>query len=206
MEKFENLVKLIQTEVPLKIKYKDSSYFMKLMNLFVRWFNPSFMQVYTTTIGYTIYFPSKKYITQDERTAMRLLTHEAVHLLDAKKYSIPVFILAYLFPQILVLGVFTFPFIGWWALLFLLFLAPIPAPFRFYFESRGYSMDIATNPYGYETTNHYLYFFSSWDYYKMYPFEQKVKQKLEFWLDKIDKREDKILSKCLTMYQLANEL
>ena len=165
------------------------------------------MENYTTVVGKRIYFPSNEYIQENEETAMRTLAHEVVHLLDQKRFSPIVFMLAYLFPQSLILGVFLFPWIGWWALAFLLFLAPIPSPTRFYFESRAYAMNLMTaQPYRRSSLLKFsIGQFASWDYYKMYPFPKLARKAILNWYKKGDKGYDRTLTKVLLIYEMVHE-
>lgn len=180
---------------------------MYFINFFVKWFCPNFMADYTTVIGNKIYFPSKQFIANDEQGSMRILAHEMVHLLDQKRLSKPVFVFAYLFPQILVLGVFAFPWLGFWSLLFLLFLFPIPAPFRFYFEARAYAISLMTALPRRRSSilKHIVSQFTGWNYYKMYPFKKSSKRQLLKWYQKADTGKDKVLVKVLLIYEMVEE-
>jgi hypothetical protein len=204
---FERLTQELQQLVPFRIKYKDEAWEMQLLNLFVLWFCPGFLSRFTTVIGSTIYLPSQAYVRQHPESAMRTLAHETVHLLDAEKWSFFGFSLAYLFPQVLTLGIFTFPLLGPWALMFLVFALPVPAPFRFYFESRAYAMDLLTAPRASrrETLLQATQHFSSWDYYHMYPFPDQVTSSIKHWAEKTEAGEDKDLLKVLLVYELVAE-
>lgn len=203
MEKFNKLVHFIEEEVPVKIRFKDESSLMKGLNFFMRALGPDFMKTYTTTIGYTVYFPSKAYVQEKENLALRILAHETVHMLDSKKYSPFLFSVLYLMPQIFILGVFSFPWLGYWALLFLIFALPLPSDTRFYFETRGYVINWITHSNPKAAPDLYVKYFTGWVYYKMYPFKQAVIKKLQYWRNKIDQKEDKILSKVMEMYKQA---
>lgn len=170
MSDLQHFISLLQREVPLKIKYKDESWEMYLLHFLVKWFNPNFMTDYTTVIGYTVYFTSKEFVEQYPRQAMQILAHEAVHLLDTKRLTFTLFALAYLFPQVLVVLAFLFPLSAYY-LFFLLFALPLPAPFRAYFEAKAYSLDIILGKRSVEDTVQY---FTTWDYYKMFPFKEKI--------------------------------
>ncbi|MEM7657914.1 MAG: hypothetical protein AAF399_17445 [Bacteroidota bacterium] len=208
MTSFEHLQQELQQLAPFRIKYKDEAWEMQLLNVLVFWFCPTFLTRYTTVIGSTIYFPSRSYIRLHPESAMRTLAHEVVHLMDAERYSFLGFSLAYLFPQVLVLGVFSFPWLGWWAMGFVLFALPMPAPFRFYFESRAYALDLLTGKREnrratlLQATQH----FSSWDYYHMYPFPDQVMQTIQYWAEKAERGEDPDLLKVLLVYELVAEV
>ena len=135
---------LKQKEYNLKILFKDESKFMKLIG-FILFFNKQFMTKYITTIGTNVYYPSRDRLNADPIGSMLVLAHEYQHIRDSKNTKL--YSLLYLLPQILALLVIPMFFIiGWWALLFLLFLAPLPAYFRKNIELRGYQISLfATN-------------------------------------------------------------
>jgi len=207
MTHFEYLVDELQTHVPFRIRYKDESPEMEVIDAFVSPFSPTFMENYTTVIGSTIYFPSRAALMRNEEQAMRTLAHEAVHLLDADRWWMPIFSMGYLFPQILALGVFLSPWLGWWAMLFLLFLLPWPAPFRFYYESRAYAIDMLLAP----ADKQDIYMqrivkqFTGWSYFRMYPFPDFVEGQIRKWMRKAEKGEDEVLAKVLLLYEMVNE-
>ena len=207
MQKFEQLAEAFRQFIPFKIRYKNESKFMKGLFLLLKPFCPTFQTNFTTVIGSTIYFPSREFVQNAPHSAMRILSHEVVHLLDQQKFSKPVFMLSYLFPQLLALGVFSFPFIDWWSLWFLIFLLPLPAPFRFYFEARGYAMNVLTASESHKET--VLLFskqqFSSWNYYKMFPFQKTTEKSIRNWVKKAEKGQDKILCKVLFTFEKVLE-
>lgn len=137
--KFLDLVKNSQKHFPdLKIKYKDSSSFMKFIGTLL-FFNKRFMTSYTTTIGSTVYFPNTSFVRTKPIASSIILLHELVHIYDSKKFSNLLFSFLYLTPQILALLAVPFYFlIGWWSSLFLILLLPLPSFFRMYFERRAY--------------------------------------------------------------------
>jgi hypothetical protein len=131
------------------IKPKSSSWLMKAIGwLFgVTKISPEFMTRYITTIGNTVYFPDDMLNNPDSESMLRIVVHETIHVADSKRFSGPVFSFLYLFPQSLallsllsLLAVWKIGFL--WCLLFLLCLAPIPAPFRYWFELRAYRTQI----------------------------------------------------------------
>lgn len=83
-----------------RVKYKESSTFMKVLAFLIFPFNPEFQDRYTTTIGKTVYFPSKEQYEARPEKSFFTLFHEAVHLWDEKEHPF-LFKLSYLFPQIL---------------------------------------------------------------------------------------------------------
>mgnify|MGYP006286292861 FL=1 len=129
----------------IKVMPKSSSKLMQAIGwLFkVTKISPEFMDKYITTIGETVYFPDEMLEHGDSENIVRVLVHETVHVADSNKLSSPLFKFLYLFPQSLaplallsLIGIWQHMFL--WCLLFLLCLAPIPAPFRYLFELRAY--------------------------------------------------------------------
>lgn len=137
---FQDLVTAAQKYFPdLQIKYKDQSWFMKLLGT-ILFFNKGFMTNYTTTIGSTVYYPNETFVKVRPVSASVVLLHELVHIKDAHKISKPLFGFLYLTPQILTLLCIPLFFLSWKIALplFLLFASPIPSYFRMYFEKRAY--------------------------------------------------------------------
>ena len=176
----------------IKIAFKDESLLMKLVSI-ILFFTKDFMTQFTTTLGNTIYFPSRKWLEENEHTATRVLAHECIHLHDRKvmnrKGTIFLYPFLYLFPQILavfsLLAFLAFININWlFCLLFLLCLAPLPAPGRFYLEVRGYTMNLfiksleaAYGHYGYNVEEHVNGIakqFTGANYWFMWPFHAHV--------------------------------
>ena len=207
LTKFEQLAEELKAHVPFRIRYKNESPEMEVIAAFVEPFSPDFMYNYTTVIGSTIYFPDRFSLMQNEEQAMRTLAHESVHLLDAERWRMPLFSLGYIMPQVLALCIFSFPWLGWWALLFLLFLLPIPSPFRFYFEARAYAIDVLLSPPEYQekTMKRIVEQFTGWGYYRMFPFPKLVERSIRKWMRKAEKGEDPILVKVLLLYEMVNE-
>lgn len=178
---FQTLVQSAQTHFPdLKIKYKDESLLMKIMGKFL-FFNKEFMTGYTTTLGSTIYYPSRSFIKARPVSSAVVLLHELVHVHDSKKFTTPLFALLYTSPQILVLLFFPLLFIGWKiALLALLFALPLPSFFRMHFEKRAYLTSIYAlseigkkmnfNPVLDRQKSSFLDHFKTSSYYFMWPF------------------------------------
>lgn len=207
MERFEQLEQELQKFVPFRIRYKDEQWEMQLLNLLVFWFNPSFLTSFTTVIGSTIYFPTRSYVTQRPEDAMRTLAHEVVHLLDMERIGFFPFMVAYGFPQILALGVLSFPWLGWWACLFLIFALPWPAPFRARFEARAYALDLLTCPptYRLRMKTHVEELFAGWSYYRMYPFKDQVYPMVKAYVDKVENAQEPTLLKVLLVYEMVAE-
>jgi hypothetical protein len=141
----ENVINKAKEYFPdLKIKFKDESLFMKILS-YILFFNKYFMTDYTTTIGSTIYYPSRKKIDKFEISSIIVLLHELVHIYDAKKVSKPLFSFLYLIPQSLVLLLLPLFFLLDWTLvlpLILLCLLPLPAYFRMVYEKRAYMVSM----------------------------------------------------------------
>jgi len=141
---FNNLVTNATKYFPdLKIKYKNTSTFMKILGK-ILFFNPEFMTDYITTIGSTVYFPSEDFVSQQPFSASIVLLHELTHVYDSKRLTKPLFMISYLFPQILSLVFLPLIFLCWkiFLPLFLLSLLPLPSYGRMYFERRGYFVSL----------------------------------------------------------------
>jgi len=137
---FQDLVTAAQKYFPdLQIKYKDQSWFMKLVGTLL-FFNKAFMTNYTTTIGSQVYFPTESFVKTRPVSAAVILLHELVHIKDAHKISKPLFGALYLSPQIFALLCLPLFLVSWKIALplVLLFASPIPSYFRMYFEKRAY--------------------------------------------------------------------
>lgn len=124
-----------------RVVEKRGSRFMLFLNFFVKRFNPVFMTKYITTIG-KIYWPNRPTVFSKMPHA-RGLCHERVHHYDEKRLTLPLFSFLYIIPQIFLLCVFlsllAIWYSNWWLLSlgFLVMLAPLPAPFRTWFELRA---------------------------------------------------------------------
>jgi hypothetical protein len=144
--KFKNLLESIQKRDPeFSVKFKDQSKFMKFLGV-IMFFNSSFMTSYVTTIGKTVYFPNEESLkSADNYGCILTLAHEYRHAKDYDNNKV-LFILSYLFPQILaplmLIMMIASIWISWIAFfvllaLFLITLSPIPARGRKYWEMRG---------------------------------------------------------------------
>lgn len=159
----------------LEVLPKSSSRLMRILNRFIRLFNPRWMEGFNVTFGSTVYMTDE----QPERQMVSVLLHELTHIYDRKKHGLR-FTVGYAMPQLLgllalpllvlpallvliapsrvtawigaVVG-FVASIVGWalwspWVLLtavFLLALAPWPSPWRVKWERRGYKMTIAAH-------------------------------------------------------------
>jgi len=169
-------------------------------------FNPRFMTHFFTIIGNKIYAPLEILKQLDDAQLLQLLMHETIHAYDRKKVGSFLFSVAYLFPQILALlapvgaalALITQNASWLWMFLSLLFLAPIPAPFRAWFEIRANRSDVAFtkkivygNRSGDEVPENYVELISNryvnGEYYFMWPFRAHVKKLLKIKPDISDK-------------------
>lgn len=205
MNRFEYLVEEFQKLIPFKIRFKDESELMQVMGIFATVYSPEFLSRYTTVLGNKVYFPDRTYLQMEDERASRILAHEVVHLLDAERITWPLFYLTYLFPQIFALGVFSFPWIGAWSLLFLLFLLPIPSPIRLLIETRAYAIDVLTAPIDQQdrVLEHAVECCNSWGYFKMWPFPSHIRRLIMFWMEQAEKGKDPILLRVLLIYEMA---
>ena len=140
----DNLINNAKIYFPnLKVKYKEHSLFMKLLG-YILFFNKRFMISYTTTIGNTIYFPSKKYIKTRPNSSITIFLHELVHIYDSKRFNKFIYSFLYLFPISLLLFSLPLFFFSWEIALILtiISLTPLPSYFRMYFERRAYMVSL----------------------------------------------------------------
>ena len=184
----------------IKVRPKSSSKLMQAIGwLFKKTkISPEFMENYITTIGETVYFPDKMLEDNDSEKIVRVLVHETVHVADSNKLSSALFKFLYLFPQslaplaLLSLVAFWKPMFIW-CLLFLLCLAPIPAPFRYWFELRAYRTQILFSRKEDKLTDEEMIPVYEWVekqlctnlYYWTWPFPSMVRKQLkdESWMD-----------------------
>lgn len=95
-----------------KVAFKDTSRFMAALGFLMAPFNPRFMTGFTTTLGKTVYFPTKEEYESDVAGSFKTLSHEYVHLWDAKQSLW--FNVSYAFPQLLSLvGLLAFGVLSW---------------------------------------------------------------------------------------------
>ena len=181
MEKFEKLVAELKKVSDLKIAFKDESRLMKVLS-FLLFFNKKFMENYTTTLGSTVYFPSKQWLNANTDSARRTLCHEMMHILDSKKFGGLAFSFSYISPQILsLLSLFSISG-NLWFLLSLLFLAPLPAPLRAMWEIRAYAVTDAVlfeEEKRFSNADWLVDQFVSAGYYFMWPFKNHVLRTIE---------------------------
>lgn len=178
------------------VKAKSKSWFHRLIGR-VPGFGANYMARFWTTIGFTSSWPTKFDQGFDELAWVDVL-HEGRHAADASKITRLLFGWLYILPQSL--GVTLLPvllFLGapWWALLSaaVLAVAPLPAVFRAVAEFRAYTVSVAaeywstgTMP---ETTGYQDYFTTS-EYYWMFPLRQWVRAYFESVVDAL--KEDRL--------------
>lgn len=217
---FEALQAKIRGKCPgFVIKYKDENRVQKFIGK-LAFFNPRYMTHFTTVSGVKVFFPSRKFVTENLVRAFKILAHEYVHILDNKKRPL-IFQLMYAAPQWLMvfvlLAFMSLWFSNWWlmALTSLVALAPWPAFGRANLEMRGYGMSIAINIWRHgsiqDTTREWIAgCFTGWTYYKMWPFKKSVDkwivdyEQLVYNVDTI-KKEESILDQS-EAYQDVYEL
>jgi hypothetical protein len=180
---------LIRAEVPGYEKLiKEESGLMKFLNFFAQIFNKDFMTRYITTAYPKVYYP-RETIPQT-RYVWKILTHEWVHLRNARHRTPVLHGFLYGLPQWLTLlalvslgAIWGGP---WWLLnlCWLLCLAPLPAYFRAREERSAYVTNMATNYWRYgsimpSTREHLAKQFYESNYYFMWPFKKMVLR----WMD-----------------------
>ena len=145
MNEFNNFYDKLKKHIPsLQIKFKDESWLMKLISN-ILFFNKDFKTNFITTIGSTVYFPSRQYL-EDRKSfnSIVIMAHEFVHASDSNKMGSLIFSFFYLFPQSLsIFSLLLLPFCWYLSIiLFLFLLLPMPAFWRKKFELRGYKMSL----------------------------------------------------------------
>lgn len=186
-----------------QVRVKEDSKLMSILGALLFWIP---FANYATTIGSKVYIPRRWFDDAEAGTTewpWRVLAHEIVHVHDKQKMPLGIFgfSVVYLFPQVLavlaLLSLLGFALGAEWAwtLLFLLFLAPIPAVGRAWAEKRGYAMSMAAN---YWANGHILLGaqdgivakFTGPDYYFMWPFKKSTslwaaRLESDLWSDKL---------------------
>jgi hypothetical protein len=177
---FQESINLAKKYFPkLEIKFKNESLIMFIISK-ILFFNKNFMTEFITTLGHTIYFPQKSFITNHPVSSLIVLLHELVHIYDLNKYGM-LFNIGYLSPQIFALLAPLALLFSWkLALVLLLCLLPLPSPFRMYFEKRAYivslySMKKLNDKYNYKINledqkQFFVKHFSDSTYYFMWKF------------------------------------
>lgn len=183
MNPIQDFVNHAKQYIPkFNVAFKQDSAFMKFLSV-IMFFNKKFMTEYITTIGNTVYLPSKESYEKEPEFWLDSVIHEFIHAMDYKKYSI-LFSLSYLLPQLLVMGSLLSLFAIWYSKLWLLslwfltFITPLPAYFRMKWELRGYTMDAALaywrEPRKMIVANDYVNMTLGPGYYFMWPFRKNM--------------------------------
>lgn len=137
---YSKLTTYLATNYGVRVRYKDESRLMRFIG-WLMFFNRAFMTRYTTTLGRTVYFPTRG------KENWETLAHEAVHVLDYANAPVR-FALGYVMPQglaafaLIALAAFVIP-VFLVTLLFLVAAGPWPSPWRLKRERRGFRMTIA---------------------------------------------------------------
>lgn len=124
-----------------------------LVRPFALLFNREFETRYITVINGTCWFPASYFdsngcLDDASHDIIELLAHETIHEYDRMRLGTARFTAQYMFPQVLAL-LAAFSLLAFWSswwllsLLFLIFLAPLPAPGRALLEIRGYKVNLA---------------------------------------------------------------
>jgi hypothetical protein len=92
--------KICTTYPGVQIKFKDESTLMKLLGFLSYPFNPDFMTSYTTTLGKTMWFPTKADYEGQPRSSFGVMAHELVHIVDGDTRGW-LLDLGVMFPQVL---------------------------------------------------------------------------------------------------------
>jgi len=126
----------------------NPNWLLKIITPIVSLFNPQFTTDYITVLYGTMWVP----VDFDQRTNesgwLRTTIHETMHEKDRMRFKSVLFTFLYLFPQslaplaLLALGACGGNLLWLWWLLALLYLAPMPAPFRTWFEIRAYRTNL----------------------------------------------------------------
>lgn len=198
-ERFQKVEQEFTKQVPdFKVKFKDESWLMKLIGK-VLFFNKGFMNSFVTTLGSTVYFPTRSRLEKSTSNHhLVTLSHEYMHARDAQRMNPILFGFLYGVPQIFSLLALLLCFYKVWLglLLFAIFLAPLPAYYRMKMERRGYATSLFAlhelqkeNNLSHEACRDILLFkakeynkhFTGSNYYWMWPFgtEKYLQQVVE---------------------------
>jgi hypothetical protein len=150
MSKYEDMVEWAESE-GVVFAFKGDSRLMKAIGFVLRVLriNREFLTEYTSTLGSTIYYPSREWLaSKDERVLTSLIAHEVTHIIDQRELGSIRYVLMYLSPQIFgILGLLSLA--GFWNPLafyfaaFFLCLGPWKSPGRQWVEVRGYAATMA---------------------------------------------------------------
>lgn len=134
-----------------KFSPKEKSWVMKVLS-YILFFNRDFMKGYVTTLNETIFVPETFWDKPEHGwwNNLHVAYHESLHIFDKKTWGVLLFSLTYLCPQAVLtpLGLVTTLALGapWWVVLIATTVPILPvvsvAPFRVWWEIRGYRADI----------------------------------------------------------------
>lgn len=181
----QKLEQEIKKQIPgYHLYIKERSGLMKFLGSLL-FFNKRFMTDFTTTVYPNVYMPRSQW--ENARVKFEILTHEFVHLLNAKKKGVFLWGFAYLLPQILaplaLLSLLAIPFSNWWLLnlSWLVLAGPLPAYFRMKEELEGYTMSMLVTMHLYDQDGIDFIgpqFYAS-GYYFMWPFKKSIIKRLK---------------------------
>lgn len=169
---YRALLQAMRDDVPgFDVRYKTDHWHQRFIRKLMFWFD---YNNFITTIYPHVYFPDHDY--DRDYFPVETMEHEWVHLKDWHTFfgllpwvPGPMNAMAmsclYLFPQILAIGALLAP-LNPWLLLCLVFLLPIPAPFRALIEVRAYRRSIELG----EDLEQVMKNFTGPTYYYMMPF------------------------------------
>ena len=178
-----------RTDLGIQLRDKSSSWLQRFIGVLL--FLPtggSYMHRFWTTIGRTVYAPSRR-----NSFDWSVLFHEAMHVRQHRRHPI-LHSLTYLCPQLIAIpafGIMLLAFgLAWWSLLGLLFILPFPAYWRMRSELEGYKMSVAAyelhrSGLGWEAIDHIRGNFTGPAYWFMWPFGASIERELKAHLTEI---------------------
>jgi hypothetical protein len=193
----DKLIEEIKRDIPnFSVEIKEDSKLMQALAVPVSLFNERFLSAYITTIYPKVFFPANS--LQEELSAFNVLAHEWIHLRQAKKDGVILAWFKYLFPQslsLLALFAILAPLTPYalLCLCFLVFLAPMPAPWRAKAEMEAYAMSLYVlhkeKTLSQIEIEEYKQFlekeFVGHAYYFMWPFAENFSEKFDQKIEKI---------------------
>ena len=168
----------------ITVCYKDEHWWWRVLG-------QQLCENFVTTLGTTVYFPSREWVKRSFHWAWVVICQEAVHVEAYRRHGFMFYVL-YCFPQWLGLLALLSPLLwSWWPLAFLVFLAPWPAPWRYQFELRAYAMGLAVEHWYHRRgvppslRDMVVSQLSGSTYYFMWPFEGAVTRDIGRWSKRI---------------------
>ena len=152
MQKFlDEVVYKVNPDFKIKNKAEKTGLYA-FLSFFGKLFNPELDTRYITVVNGECWYPASYFDAEgnfihDVQMSLEILAHETMHEYDRKRWGSFKYTMMYSSPQIfalLALGAIGAVWNPWWllCLLFLLLLAPLPAPGRAYIEMRGYRVNM----------------------------------------------------------------